>query len=771
MAKTNKYVSGLLPAVIAAAAVGILITPVAGLLAGIGMLVLLANIENKHKPANPGSGQKPEKSGVTVTLTTGGSSRRIDIDEDEGYAIGGEREAKAGSYTYIPKGESTKVAGISLGGMIYTGKVGRGNYHEPAVIDPSLKTSDRGLPDPLGYWPNYSELSPRQRHEYLTWLGGQRGYTDQLGYVFIYFYGFERYVLVDAKNDQDGVRRQNARDIYQEVVRLQTLFPDSNSFRNYAQQLLDLIAILHLPDKMDERSKELPLSNALAVQHAIITHANTNREEPLSADWALQWVITCGSAGRTRAVRDNYATLRVLFRAKYEAETKGGLVLPKCKTRARLHATPAARGLDRNASIPYPSDWFDPTQLKRPLNKLEQIFREVMPAVRKLAKALQSKDPVLVLSSWPVGLPLSSAPKLKQFADKLDAFLTKHPSPPLSTVAGLFKIEIKDKATAKQMKDLAAALSVIDRVMVPDPLLKSVSLKPDDVIVTYPGKRVEELSPEGERLSTTIHLGTMLALSDGDLHEREEATLSKVVSSHSNSTEREYLSHYLSWRLKQAPSATGLKKQIDKLGEKDKSELAAVLIDVARADGALPTAEIKELDKLFRRLGLDTSSVASMLHASAVEAPVASAPASRKSSSAPIGDGSSAKVSIDAGALEAHKQATEEVQSVLSTIFSDEDIEEPELAASDSVPEQADVWHEGHLDEAHSTLADWLLTADEWPMGQIEAKCAELGLMAEGALTQINEAAFETLGDSLVEFGDPVEVYRDVMPPCYPSPT
>ena len=43
-------------------------------------------------------------------------------------------------------------------------------------------------------------------------------------------------------------------------------------------------------------------------------------------------------------------------------------------------------------------------------------------------------------------------------------------------------------------------------------------------------------------------------------------------------------------------------------------------------------------------------------------------------------------------------------------------------------------------------------------------KCTELDLLAHGALEAINNAAFEALGDSLLELGDPVEIYHDVMP-------
>ena len=52
-------------------------------------------------------------------------------------------------------------------------------------------------------------------------------------------------------------------------------------------------------------------------------------------------------------------------------------------------------------------------------------------------------------------------------------------------------------------------------------------------------------------------------------------------------------------------------------------------------------------------------------------------------------------------------------------------------------------------------------------MDQVEEKCRELGLLRQGALEVINNAAFEAWGDGLLEVedsgaGESVVVYREV---------
>lgn len=60
----------------------------------------------------------------------------------------------------------------------------------------------------LGYWPSFNRLSESSRGAYLTWLASERENPNvPLGYVFIYFYGLERRILVDSKEGgvTDGV--------------------------------------------------------------------------------------------------------------------------------------------------------------------------------------------------------------------------------------------------------------------------------------------------------------------------------------------------------------------------------------------------------------------------------------------------------------------------------------------------------------------------------------------------------------------------------------
>lgn len=116
--------------------------------------------------------------------------------------------------------------------LVYgTGASAQGQF-DASLIDTTLpvlvESSTRE--DRLPYWPSYHDCSPSQRYQYLRWLASGRKDPDvELGFVFIYFYGLERRVLMD---------RADLLPIADKIMRLLTIYGHSNSFRRYGSSLL-----------------------------------------------------------------------------------------------------------------------------------------------------------------------------------------------------------------------------------------------------------------------------------------------------------------------------------------------------------------------------------------------------------------------------------------------------------------------------------------------------------------------------------------------------
>lgn len=73
---------------------------------------------------------------------------------------------------------------------------GHNFYAEPSLIWTRLPIEPNGeLESKPMYYPSYAALSPKQRFQYLSWLRNIDQETN-LSYVFLYFYGLERQLLV-----------------------------------------------------------------------------------------------------------------------------------------------------------------------------------------------------------------------------------------------------------------------------------------------------------------------------------------------------------------------------------------------------------------------------------------------------------------------------------------------------------------------------------------------------------------------------------------------
>ncbi len=668
---------------------------------------------------------------------------------------------------FLDHKSTIEIAGFHVRGPIYHGNMNNTEgSNDPSVIDTSLPVRKHGPIDPLGYWPSYKDCSPEQRWQYLEWLTKGRGEIHELGYVFIYFYGIERYIFKDATTDSDTIKDLRLRFIVKELRRLQKIFSTNRSFQGYSNNLLDVIFIKFFPDRLDVRKSSFPGKDTLAAKYIIAKHANEGIDQSLDSDWALHWLFASGELKRTRTAREQYQLIRLVYKNLYDSSD--GIKVPTNKTRLSLNYQPASSNLNIDCGLDVPSHWCDPMVLKRPVKELAKISKNLMPIVRKVAKAIASGNLLDILASWPLDLKIDPPKKLAKLIANINSFCEKHTSPTLSSLGRLFGIELSEKVSKSQLSKFADALSACGWVIVPDPHVTVTSLSKSDHVFLYQGIRPDKLSPAGKLLDIKVRLAALLAQADDEIHEQEVNYINGIVDEHADSVERDYLLGYALWRLSSKTSAAGLKAQIDSLKITDRDDLARVLVRVAHADGCFPKDEIRELEKLFAKIGLDKSHVAKLLHESA-PAPVDKSQNRKrlpvhKSPNINLAANTRVEtVTLDLEILKAHNKSTKEIQSVLSQIF-DEIEPEEETDDSASLAIQTDVWHNGALDDKHHILMEWLVTQEEWARSDVEAKCKKIGLMIDGALESINETAFDLLGDSLVEIDDPVVIYRDVLP-------
>lgn len=103
---------------------------------------------------------------------------------------------------------------------------------EPSVLISTLPVKN-GKPEKLGYYPSYMKMNPEQRYGYLNWLSNGNQEPEDIGYVFTFYYGLERWLFTDK---YEAAIKMIAR------LKKQT---NNNSFQDYSNSGLVFAAIHH----------------------------------------------------------------------------------------------------------------------------------------------------------------------------------------------------------------------------------------------------------------------------------------------------------------------------------------------------------------------------------------------------------------------------------------------------------------------------------------------------------------------------------------------
>lgn len=103
---------------------------------------------------------------------------------------------------------------------------------EPSALDVFLPIKQGVDDEKIGYYPAYSDLNEVQRYQYLNWLKDINQEID-ISYVFIFYYGLERYLFTDKWKDACNM-----------IYKLQKNH-SNGSFYSYSSDALLMTALKH----------------------------------------------------------------------------------------------------------------------------------------------------------------------------------------------------------------------------------------------------------------------------------------------------------------------------------------------------------------------------------------------------------------------------------------------------------------------------------------------------------------------------------------------
>ena len=683
---------------------------------------------------------------------------------------------------WVTPGETVRIGKFEINrGFFYVG--GRlnstdGYRTESSLVDPTLKINANS-PDYAGehmdYWPSYDYINPESRAAYLEWLASDRSDPETyIGYVFLYFYGIERRLLVDNKNG--AVSQDECKTLIMELRRLKSIYGHNRSFNGYVTGFLSHLWVINHQNDNEQPSPDLLVAkrNFTSVFKFLLANAVQNGE-PVKEELALAWVKSHPDFSLRTPARRCENEFSTLFKLRYKSRFGDGLKIKPNKTRLRLDYHTASFSLRGDHQIKL--DLPDASLLKAPVNKLmnlaESCTKELEPFSRFIGRPNNSRDSLSAFCLLPddiAGLiPNSRFKRIKAWMNSrvsMGGLCDR-----LVSVKSIFE-HLGEKEPLKINKKEAEMLSGIAEKagfgIAPDIRFHQAKPDIDGKVMLFSGGHGDSFSPSREfrKIGTILRLGALVAGIDDHIADSEISLLESLITQNEKlaETEKQSLHAYMHWRLNTSANTTGLKKRLEALSKSEKVAISHILIGVALADGRIDPTEIRQLEKLYGQLGFDKAMVTSDIHNLSSERfprPQREKKAEFESPTTEAQPAAATSLSLDRDLLKLYEEETKDVQSVLESIFADEDIlDDPES----EMRTEGQTYEEtvSGLDARYKHLYEKLITREKWSSEEIKKLCEDSQLMADGAIETINDWAFDNVDAPLIEDGSTVYIDLEV---------
>jgi len=674
-------------------------------------------------------------------------------------------------------GQAAKIKNYTIpGGFVYVGTNlpdVSGYANDACLINPDLSVSssepwDAG--EMMNYWPHYGDIPDKCRGAYLQWLAtGRKEPEAYIGYVFLFFYGLERRLLVDDLKGNIGNNERTA--IIKELTNLIKIYKGNRSFRGYANNLLAMVWILSskgvaIPDYIDFNDRYCTEPFRVLIARTVAAG------KPISPDLALKWLKLSPDYKLRTPARRCAKEFRNLFILRYKKKYGDGLIIKPNKTRLKIYyraASPSLRTLN-NINL---DDLADPFRLKGPLNKFAAIAEDCTTELEGYSRYLgwKTSDPksLNAFSLIPKEL-IEKSSGGKIIKGRLSKIVNGGIG--LISLENLYKTlgqKPLSKILKKDLESLANFIETFGFGLAPD--IRHHNMKPSldgDVVVFAKGHGVDfKSSREYRTLGTILRLGAMVSQIDQDSAPAEEKLLKDLIVDNRelNNIEKDSLTAFLHWCLRTPQIAAGLKQRLSGVSKNEKTAISHILVSVAHADGEVKPEEVKQLEKLYTTLGLDKAQVTGDLHALAAEMGPVTVGLKEKDTGYAIPEPPKvAKAAkgyvLNEELINIRAEETKLVKSVLEEIFTEQD-EEDKMATEET--EAVDSENPlALLDKVHQNLFARLIKKETWDKEEFHKVCKELGLMADGAMEILNEWSYDNVSAPLIDDGEPVYVDVDL---------
>ena len=674
-----------------------------------------------------------------------------------------------------------------------------GYITEPSLVDEGLLVSPPKVihsisqihsDESLGYWPSYARLSSACRGAYLDWLASDRAHLNTpIGYVFIYFGGFERRIIENINNDT--VSDDEFIALYNEILRLHNVYGKQSSFNNYSVRFLEFMSLIRSPLFEDKkRAAQLlpPPASSQNLRFKMHLAKTVALKSAIPATLAWEWLVFSDKYNFKTPAKRCEDSFKALFDIIYQQTYPNGFIVAPNKTKLKISYHAASRSI---VSIELTMDDLpDPSGLKAPVKKLiaiaEQCNYTLDAYSRYLGKEGHSEGDIAAIMLLPPALIQQQAHQEKyavihEFQTWAESVIQNDEG--LTTTKELWAHldeplpQSSTKSLTKKHNELIVNLVELAGFgIVPDQRYHETSLKLDGHVVLFDRGHGQYFQPSASfyQVSLALRLGAMVATINGCVDKREVETLLTIIDRDTQLTtiEQASLTAYLLWRLNTPSNMAGLKAKLATLDDPHIGFISRFIILVALANGNVELGQIKQIEKLYQALGLDkTSAVSDIHHLTTAKKVATTLSDAAQQKSANDNSHNNKSFSFDAELLASYESETGDAKAMLASIFATDDYDIG--TDSDSLPNEqvdnhtdVDAVNESvtkGLDSVHSRLYQQLISKEVWPRAEIEALCESLNLMINGAIETINDWAYDNVDAPVFEDDDEVVIDFEIV--------
>lgn len=656
-----------------------------------------------------------------------------------------------------------------------------------APIDPSeivrgLVVDPRSGPGSAPAVGGYARLTPGQRWAYLEWLASGRGaLPPDPGLATLHLMGLERRALADGA-DLPGVVREvcRVRDLAARAVAAVGPGGASAGARRWSGYLRQSGALLWIllarhPEAFSERDVRVLSSRAGAwgedALSSVLGWCVGGQGGGSLPSWLGLVVAEHLPGARRSVVRRRLADrFEALFTSRFAERWPGGMPLRSARGGRAIGYRPS------NGTL-------DPVEVRAPdvlgiatqFSPLVEMWNGCLDDLRSLSRVADD-GAAPTLAQWE-----AMPPDLREGID--------HPlSGPIAALgdggrghaivgagelAALVGIERRERITIAQSRRVADVVGAAGSTLEPDARLTGTAYRWDEPVVVMPGVLAAHGDGTGYlAASCVLRLGAAVALADGAAEDQELRPIAEELERAFDLGEDDHrrLEALLTLLRERGSEVRAVgKRLVSTLSDEARASVGRLLIAVAAADGVVREEERATLRSCFRALGLPASEIESSL------AVISGEPGSAE----PAETGEALSLRLDRGAIDRIMAETREVAVLLARAMSGEATDsgpehpagpepsadaapDPQVLSPEPRPAEPAQGSEPLLPGLHPRFVPFwraIVARDRWSRDEAEAEARRHGLMLDGALDAINDAAFDAAdGPVLVDDGGVIVV-------------